>query len=199
MRATIAEMDGIESVRLFNDPRYKLIREKWCAAQFGLGYAYWVRPCSVLVNDTNKSIDADFFLLTDGREFPFQTAEIQDPTRRRGQEDKDLARGKVSYVYADPERDQIEGASWIRDTIKLKIEKRYANSHLLNVLLYANFLGRNIEFDRIHRETADLTSSFGSVWMITDTHICSFSGRDFLGVIKGWGKTPILPNLRRIE
>ena len=78
------ELDVIEQVKLFNDSQYQKLREKWCAAKFGVGYEKFLRPCLVAVNDTTERLDADFFVRTDGKEFPFQLAEVQEPERRRG-------------------------------------------------------------------------------------------------------------------
>ena len=189
-REAISELGGIEQVELFNRSGYQLLLEKWCAGMFGLGYAQHVRKCLVAVNDTNNRIDADFFLCTDGQLYPFQTVEVLEPGRRRGEEYKEFAGGRISSVPYEPERGYIEGPEWINRAIKKKISKRYANSRSLNLLLYANFSARQLAYDRITQLNIDLSAAFHSVWVITETHLCSIRGNDDLGAVNGWGEIP---------
>src|SRR2546426_433090 len=108
-----AELAAIPQEELFNSSRYEKSREKWCASMLGLGYEKCAASCRVAVNDTRERLDADVFLETDSREFPFQVVEAMEPERRRGAEYRAFAAGTLRSLAYEPERGHVEGSQWI--------------------------------------------------------------------------------------
>lgn len=82
LASTEESMDGIPSAALFNDSTFQRMRERWCAAMFGIGYSQHVAPCNVVVNDSNNQVDVDFLMRTASRDWEFRLAEVQLPGRR---------------------------------------------------------------------------------------------------------------------
>jgi len=54
-----------------------------------MGYAQYVRPCTVAINDTNDRLEVDAFLESHGETYPFQIVEGVRDGRKRGKEKKD--------------------------------------------------------------------------------------------------------------
>jgi hypothetical protein len=86
-------------------------REKFIAALFGLGYEQHVGPCRLAaLSDAPGSPDVHFFVLSGhGRQHAFQTVEVLDPARRRG--DASLMETGVEFRAADiPNHPAFAGA-----------------------------------------------------------------------------------------
>lgn len=153
----------------------------------GLGYEKCVAPCRVAVNQSNDQIDADLYLETAGREFPFQLVEAMEPERRRGAEYKAGAEHALASHPIEPERGRVEGPNWIASAIAKKATKRYAGSGKLNLLVYGNFPAYRIQ----HADVVDATRChfpvFASIWVVTNLWLGSLHVANELGRIEGWG------------
>jgi hypothetical protein len=57
LASTQQELDSTPFVKLFNDPSYQKLMERWCAAKFGLGYSKFIAPCKVAVNEGRYRVD----------------------------------------------------------------------------------------------------------------------------------------------
>lgn len=182
------EMALIPLDRLFNDPRYQKVGEKWCAALFARGYEKLVRPALVAINETSQRADADFFLKVDDVVEPFQIVEVMEPERRRGAEYKAFARGELRHIAYEPERGHINGPAWIGNAIRQKVEKKYAGSTELNLLIYGNFSAQGIEHGSLVAASVPYHASFASIWIITNLHIATLSASKTLGEIGDWGE-----------
>lgn len=170
------------------DPRFKILREKWCAGVFGVGYEKFVAPCHVAINDRTARMDADFFLQVNGGTYPFQTVEAMAPERRRGDEYKQFATGNRRTIPYEPERGHDEGPGWIAVAIESKRRKSYAGAAGLNVLVYANFSAYALGYADLVEMCDVSVRSFASVWVLTHTHIGSLHVANGLGEIPGWGE-----------
>ena len=187
LRDAEVTMDEVASEKLFNKPEPQKLFEQWCAGKFGVGFQkYTNRKCTVGVNNTDTRLDADFFLRIDGKELAFQVVEVQVPSRKRGDEYKRFANGSISIIHYNPDKGRQDGPSWIKAGIEKKVKKHYAQSEDLNLLVYANFMARELEYASLKQALAQYKDSFASVWIITSTHICSIHTNEVLGEIAGW-------------
>ena len=124
LASTEQELALIPSVDLFNDPTYQKLKERWCAAMFGLGYSKVIAPCQVAVNEGRYRADVDLYLRAAGRDWEFQLAEVQEPGRRRGLEFKQFADGAVRSIAYDADRGKREGPNWLTVTCSRKTRPR---------------------------------------------------------------------------
>lgn len=187
LRQAKRELAAVDHARLFNSSRYEKLREKWCAAVFGIGYEKNAAPCRVAVNESQQHLDTDFFLETAGAEYPFQLVEAMEPERRRGAEYKAQAkRGSLNFGI-DPARGRVEGPDWIANAVKQKAEKNYAGAELLNILVYSNFNAAQLQYRDVANAARLHVSGFASAWVITNMWICSLDVSNGLRSIEGWG------------
>jgi hypothetical protein len=186
------QMLKVPPVKLFTDPAHQKLREKWCAAMFGMGYEKFVEPCEVALNDTPLQLDADFFLKVREQEYPFQLAEVQEDGRRRGDEYKGFANGSLRSVPYDPERGRLEGPDWIAAAIQRKAGKNYSNSQNLHLTIYANFSASGLQYQEVVRRATPYTKAFASIWLITSLHIATLIPGQTLGSIDGLGEISTL-------
>jgi hypothetical protein len=182
------EMDAMDQSELFTaaGSRYQKMRERWCTGVFGIGYGRHIRPCRVAVNDTRSREDADFFLEVGDQRFPFQSAECQDPGRRRGDEYRRFATGAPTSMRYEPEKGRTEGPSWIATTIANKIARNYSRVSDLRLLVYANFNAHQLELNDIRIRTRPHEGRFASVWIITNMHLCAVESDAALGGLPEW-------------
>ena len=181
-------MEGIPSVELFSKPQYQKLRERWCAGMFGKGYSRYVRTCEVGINETTNDLHADFFLKEQSSLWPFQIVEVQDSGRKRGDEYKGFADGSIKTIQYSPEKGHVEGPEWLKNGIVKKVNKNYAGSENLNLLVYANFTARQLDYSRLESALEGFKNNFSSIWIITGTHLCSVHSGQELGEVKGWGE-----------
>jgi hypothetical protein len=181
------EMALIPNDRLFNDAQHQKLRERWCAGIFGVGYAKFVAPCTVAVNDIPVREDIDIFLTAKGREWGFQLAEVQEPGRKRGLEYKEFAQEKIRSIPYGPERGWQEGPEWLADGVRKKKEKLYSDSKSMHLLLYANFPARELEHSDLLMKLQPFRADFASLWIVTSMHLCSIFSSPELGEVGGWG------------
>jgi hypothetical protein len=183
--STEREMEGIPSVELFNDSRHKMLRERWCAAMFGVGYSKHVAPCTVAVNESRYRADVDMFLRAADQDWEFQVTEVQTPGRRRGLEFKQFADGNVRLAAYSVDNAQV--LSWLAQGAEHKKAKRYSGSHGLNLLLYANFAVSGLEYELVAAALSRFAQDFASIWVVTSLHLCSAFSQPGLGEVRGWG------------
>lgn len=182
------EMDGISRSKLFNEDTYRILRERWCAAVFGIGYEKYIQPCRVAVDESFEARGLDFVLETDGKQFHFQTTEVLEEGRERGREFKEIEKGNMVLRPYRPQRGGQEGPGWIGAAIAKKVEKYYAGEKDLNLLVYVDFHAHDLKFDAIKEKAERYRDAFSSIWLITDTHIASLFPNASLGEIEGgWG------------
>ena len=181
------EMALVSAVSLFNDSQYQKLREKWCAAKFGLGYSQFIAPCEVAISNSQQRIDADFFLQSDATIFAFQLAEAQEPERKRGAEYKQFARHEIRSIPYEPERGSVEGPEWIANAIRKKVEKKYDGSSTLNLAIYANFSAINLQHSSVTAQCEPFKQTFASIWVITNTHFTCLFGDGERNMKCGWG------------
>jgi hypothetical protein len=187
--------DDMAMHRFFKDPRMQLLRDQWCAGKLSTGYQAHVRPCLVAVNPSAERMDADFFLQTAGRHFAFQSVARHEPDRRIANDYLALARRGPRMTHIDHEVDQA--ALWLAEAVKAKA-KRYGPSPDMNLVVYANFFARQVQFAEIAMAVLPWRQHFGSLWIFTGTHICSIWSTLELGQIVedgnlGWGRLDGLP------
>jgi hypothetical protein len=179
-------MEGIPSDELFNAAKHQKLRERWCAAMFGIGYSNHVTDCQVAVNTSRYREDVDFFLRVTGLDCGFQLTEVQRPDRRRGLEYREMADGETHLLPYQPGRGTQEGPDWLASAVDKKIAKQYMSSNTLNLLVYANF-DAGLEYSNLQARLAQYSSSFASLWVITSLHLCSVFSIPTLGSVQGWG------------
>jgi hypothetical protein len=179
---------SIPQEELFNNSAYQKLLEQWCAGVLGMGYAQYVRPCTVAINDTNDRLEVDAFLESHGETYPFQIVEAVRDGRKRGKEKKDLASGVIRSVPYHPEKGRIDGPQWIANMIAKKVEKRYSGSRYLNLLVYANFNAHQLNYEEVRMKAAQFRTCFHSIWVILGRHICSLYSPNELGSLPGWGE-----------
>lgn len=151
-----------------------------------LGVRKCVAPCRVAVNKSRERGDADFFLETNLKNYPFQLIEVQEPGRRRGAEYKALAAGKLKGFKYEPERGRTEGPHWIANAVAKKRGKKYAGSMDLNLLVYGNFSAHQLQHSDVVEAARIHVSAFASVWVVTSLWLGSIYVANGLGRIDGW-------------
>ena len=190
------ELASIPRTSFITDPEHRIRREKWCATVFGTGYAKYVAPCRVAVNESRNREDADFFLAARGCVFPFQTTMRLCEGRRMDEEYKKLAEVE-SRIESEPERmgeflstlltqyrpalGSEKGPEWIETAIAKKVRKRYAGAPELNLLIYANYDAQGQDVRVIRDRAKAHRDEFASIWIITDRAICSLYSNDRIG------------------
>lgn len=167
------------------NPKYKHLKEMWCAIQFGVGYEKYVATCCIQVNKEENS-DVDFILRTKAGQFPFQSTIADVPGRRMGDEYKMTPNGSMSSKPSVL-GGRIEGAKWIADAVRAKDEKKYSHSRKLNLLVYANFMSFSLQYQSLSEELQPYTERFSSIWVITNQQICSVYSMPLLGAIQFLG------------
>lgn len=150
--------------RFILDARYRPLQEKWCGAMFGVGYGRYVRSCRIALNESRDRMDADFFLQAGEVVFPFQTTERVRAGRRRDAEYRELEAVEEAIAREPGRADELlprlltpfrpglgteKGPEWIKAAITKKVEKKYAGSGGLNLLVYANFEARRLSTDAL--------------------------------------------------
>ncbi|MES9988424.1 MAG: hypothetical protein ABW077_10980 [Candidatus Thiodiazotropha endolucinida] len=179
------ELDEIPNCDLFNNPKYQKLTEEWCASMFAVGYEKFISPCKAVVNESKENTEADFFIKTEGSLIPFQLTEVQAKDRKRGKEYKENPDGFKSYMPAKANKNAHE---WIFEGIEKKYKKRYAGAEDLNLVVYVNFEVSMLNYDELLNYLEEFKGKFRSIWLITNTHICSFFSQTEIGEICGWGE-----------
>jgi len=166
-----AQSENISTSDFIRKPQHKHLKEIWCALQFGLGYEKHVAPCWIAVNKEENS-DTDFILKTESCQFPFQTTIADMPGRRMGDEYKQTQTDSLPNMPSQI-GGLIEGPQWILNAVVGKIEKKYSALHTLNLLVYANFSSFELGYIDTVNALEKHSGKFSSVWIITNSQICS--------------------------
>ena len=185
LKKTEKELDSIPNSDLFNKSKYQKLTEAWYASMFGIGYSRYVSPCRVAVNESDINLDADFYVKVGNVEWPFQLAEVMEPGRKRGKEYKVEPKAPARYRPAYAKKNAVK---WVYDGIKKKSDKNYADSENLNLAVYVNFSTAKFEYKSIVKKIENFASKFNSVWLLTNTHMCSLISKPALGEMQGWGE-----------
>jgi hypothetical protein len=171
----------------FNRPEHQRTQEVWCAAHFANAYNKYLAPCAVLIDESITDTDTDFDLETDGKIFAFQVSEVQEPGRRRGDEYK-------QPEHLRPEHNLSRGAllapQWVREGIRKKVAKNYADAHTLNLLMYLNFPAWSQQYYDIRSACEDLVTAFASVWLLNGNTMCVIKANLSLRAFEGWMVIP---------
>jgi len=182
------EMKQIPKEALFNSPTQntKKLLEKWTAGQFGVCYGRYVHKCTVRLSKSQRD-SADFSLKTNNQEWPFQLTECNVPARKRGKEYKKMAEGKDKTM---PMKigGKIESIEWIKQAIEKKANKNYVDSAKLNLLIYENFSFSAIEYEELKFMARKYIGKFASIWILSNSKICSLFSSQELGGVPGWKK-----------
>jgi hypothetical protein len=161
------------------------LREMWCASLFGQGYEQHVAPCQIEIAETDEQRDFDFRLHALGEINPFQISEVLDEGRRRNQEYRSGFSGLATddgVVVSKYAHQRIASA------IQGKIDKNYADSQELHLLLYANFIGNEASWAIMVGNLSSQCAHFASVWIITGSEICCISSGVKLYGFSQWKK-----------
>jgi len=197
LSAAEAEMKGIASEELFNNPKHQPLLDRWCAGSFAVAYALHMGECRVAMEPSEAPSDADFHLRVGVGAFPFQTVEAQRPGRRRGEE----YRQPSTLTPYRPAAEGTDGPGWIRGAVQKKVEKRYSTARQLNLLVYADFTTEQLEWATVAHELERFRDEFASLWVITYGALGTVFSTPELGCVglcTGWGvyrSAPFAPAL----
>jgi hypothetical protein len=164
------------------DPKCQHLKEIWCAAHFGRGYARNVALCTVWVN-AEQNTDTDFVLKVGNSEFPFQTTLSDVPGRRMGDDHKPDPTDSLRTRPYEPGRGSAEGPTWIAAAVRRKVEANYSTASKLNLLVYGNFDTNGLDYAAIRRNVEPVAGGFESIWLITNHQICSIVSTSELGEV----------------
>jgi len=173
--------------------RYKPLRETWCAAVFGIGYATHLRECKVSVNSDSFP---DFFLKTNSNDFYMETTEVLAPGRRRHDEYRDPDRPPVRMVPADQfDLDGTKSPEWVRSAIERKVRKYGVGARSTHLVVYVNIHAIGFDLRKIREACSEYEASFSSIWLLTGKNIATLfvsqESRRIIGCTDGFGEVDI--------
>ena len=180
---TESEHEALSKADLFNNRQHSRKLEAWCAAKFGIGYCNHIEKCSIEIEENDEQREYDFKLHIGSGIEPIQLVEVMDADRRRGLEyrEEDLAQGSARLLEGDGYASDY-GLSRIIEVLEKKVDKNYADSNELIILLYLNMMAMQVEDEILNENLSDLTENFKQVWLITDRYIGCLSGHEFQNV-----------------
>ena len=152
-----------------------------------MGYSKHVRRCDIAVIETTQRHDVDMYVRTNSScqecVWEFQIAEVKDPDSPRGKMYRDMAKGKMRTSPYQPQREMQEGLRWLAEAAQKKVNKGYANSAGLHVLLYANFQTEALRYKDVRLALLRFSAHFASMWVITALDLCSVFSAPSLGQV----------------
>ncbi len=163
----VKETSNIPSGTLFRDPAYQKQRERWIAAQLGLGLGKMGIDVLIRPNDEQKD-ETDFELKLDGI-LRFQATEVQKPGRKRGDDYKARAEKPLRPEPYEPQRGMQEGPDWIASAIEKKAKKHYASKP--HLIVYANFDADDLDKKAIVRKCQPYEGKFLSLWILQNHRV----------------------------
>ncbi len=175
--------DVVTLKEFYNRPANKKTQELYCAARFGQALSQ-LHKCWLRVADGDEQTDADFHLEVAGKVMPFQLTEVQLPGRRRGDEYRQETLPQA--ILESWDLGTVHGPAWIRDAVQKKHDRYGGNVASLNLLVYANFLACELDFDEVCCATTEVASKFASVWVVHGHGACCIKGGDPLGPARPW-------------
>ncbi len=176
--------DQISDKEFFCSPKHQKTQEIWCAAHFSRAYERYLAPSYVLIDDSDIQTEVDFDLEVANIAHPFQVTEAMEPGRRRGDEYRYSS--PVDARHDDIESGAEQGAWWIRAAIEKKLDKHYAGSSELNLLVYLNFAGRDQKFNHLRATCQDVARQFASVWLLNGNALCCIQPNPRIHSLENW-------------
>ena len=171
------------------------LREMWSAAKFSAVFSKQVQPCKVDVALNDEQREYDFHLITETDRFPFQVTEVLAHGRKRGDEYKvHTAEQLASQLNEHDGLEPPEALARIREEIQSKISKYRNGAKDLHLLAYMNLRSSGVVWSDVQEATADVVSSFASVWLHSDTALTCLYGGGRWPETHGWWRIP--PNDR---
>jgi hypothetical protein len=170
------EAAGLSDGELLLKPQHGRLREMWCAARFGIGFADWMTPCQIDIEDVDEQRHYDFHLITQSARYPFQIVEALDEGRKRGDEYKNNTKEELEQIIrARPMRDSAYAARRVAEELKKKLEK-YGPAPDLHMLVYVNVNASAVAWATLRNASEDLCKMFASVWAVTENMMCCIWG-----------------------
>lgn len=165
----------------------KRLREMWCAAKFGMGYAKNVAHCLIDISEVDEGREFDFYLCVGNERLPFQVAEVLDKDRRRGDDYRRLTSDEINDLHNHlPWQDHWYAGRRICDELKAKALRYGSVSKSLHMLLYLNVKASSLSWASLANAAEVDSNAFASVWLITQDLICCIhSGSRWSGLV-GW-------------
>lgn len=164
----------------FFNPAHQVVREAWCAAQFGIGYQNFIGDCEVKVNSGEFP---DFFLRYNHREFWFENTEVLRKGRLRTKEYKEQSQAYIEHISQEEMTENEKNVpQWVKNAIEKKLDKYHAEGKSINLLLYVNINSFRFDIDKIRKYCMQYESSFQSIWIMTGKYVCTlFISPDMVG------------------
>ena len=158
----------------------------WSAARFSLGYSEWQEPCKVDVEEVDEQAHYDFHLLTVGRRYAFQTVEVMDQGRRRGDEYKKMTEEDIlKHLNDQPMRNADYAAQRTAEELRKKLNTYGGKLPDLHILCYLNIKAASVPWATVHNGTKVQAKQFASVWVVTDKMLgCIWGGAHWRGLVK---------------
>lgn len=140
----------------FFNPAYQLVREAWCAAEFGIGYQNFIGECEVKVNSGEFP---DFFLRYNDREFEFENTEVLRKGRLRTKGYKEQSQPNIEHITQEEmEENEKNAPQWVKNAIEKKLDKYHAEGKSINLLLYVNINVFRFDIEKIQKCCAQYES-----------------------------------------
>lgn len=173
--------------------KYKPLREAWCAAVFGIGYAAHLRECKVRVNSDSFP---DFFLQTNSNNCYMETTEVLAPGRRRHDEYRDPARLPVRMIPSEQfDLDGTKSPEWVRSAIERKVRRYGVGAQSTHLVVYVNVHAIRFDLGKIREVCSEFKISFQSIWLLSGKSIATLfvtpESRSIIGCIDGFGEVDI--------
>lgn len=165
----------------------KRLREKWCAARFGMAYDRNIGPCQVEIEDVDRGEPYDFHLLALEQRLLFQIAEVLAPGRHRHDEYRQLEMAEIEARNRSDTGDASRAASEVRDAIKRKALRYAADERKsMHLLLYLNLGADTVSWAGLSLAVEEDAKAFASVWALTHELVsCLYGGNTWHGKV-GW-------------
>jgi hypothetical protein len=183
-RSAEVEAKKLDIAEFVSRTAHKRLREKWCAARFGMGYAANIGPCEVEIEDHDDQERYDFKLRAKERLWLFQIAEVLRNGRRRHDEYRSLTTDEIE----ERNHDQIDDAAkHIKETIKKKTSKYKPHERTdMHLLLYVNLNARGVSWVGLALAVENEVGAFASVWAMTHDLFCCLHGGNHWPGHMGW-------------
>lgn len=182
-----ANIGALESRAFLTRPEHKRLREMWCASRLLTGYSGIYAAAEVAIEDVDEQREYDFYLVIENEWLPFQIVEVLDAGRRRGDEYREMSRAQVEKHHRNRGLEGVEyGMTRVREELQKKIDKNYANADQLHILLYLNVNVAGFEWGALRDASAQATTTFSSIWAVTQDIFCCVYGGDRWNDQEAW-------------
>ena len=182
-----AQASQVGTLAFLTERRHSRLKEMWCAARFGQGYALRYAPCNVEIEEFDEQREYDFHLHALGQRLPFQIAEVLNAGRKRGDEYRSQSIEAVAELHnASQPLDQHFAIARIRDELGAKVRKQYAGASDLHILLYINLHVQSLPWLELQIDLQTTAQTFASVWLLTQDFFSCVHGGNFWQPTNGW-------------